>query len=365
MHVVLSLDPGGTERLVIEIAKSLAPAVASIVCCLDQCGEWASELTSLGVPVVALNRQPGFRPSLGRQIAALAGAHRVDALHCHHYSPFIYGQIARVVRPNLRIVFTEHGRYSDAGPSLKRRLVNPVLNRLPAAIYAVSSDLRRHMIAEGLPERRVQVIHNGIDPGVPPSPADGIAARQSLGMAGSDVIVGTAGRFDPVKGLPALVEAFAALRTSRPHARLVIIGDGPERARVIERATALDVLSDVRLTGYRRDVRQLMAAIDIYVNSSEQEGVSLTILEAMASRRPVVATAVGGTPEVVVDRQTGLLVPPRSPRSLAAALDTLVDDPQRRQTMGEAGRSRVERHFSLQAMTASYLRSYRGNPVIH
>src|SRR5262249_7062440 len=122
MHVVLSLDPGGTERLVIEIVKGLGPKIDSVVCCLDQAGSWAGELEQIGVPVVPLARREGFRPSLGKQIAQLAETHAVDVLHCHHYSPFIYGQIARVVRRNLRVVFTEHGRASDAGPSFKRRL---------------------------------------------------------------------------------------------------------------------------------------------------------------------------------------------------------------------------------------------------
>lgn len=162
LQVVLSLDPGGTERLVIDIAKALAPSVDAVVCCLDQPGAWASELTESGVPVIALRRDPGFHPDVGRRIARIADEHRIDLLHCHHYSPFIYGQLAALMRRNLSVVFTEHGRLSDAKPSLKRRLVNPLIGRLPSAIFAVSADLRRHMIAEGLPAARVRVVHNGI-----------------------------------------------------------------------------------------------------------------------------------------------------------------------------------------------------------
>src|SRR5262245_6119559 len=152
MHVVLSLSPGGTERLVIEIVRRLIPrSIGSLVCCLDDAGEWATELYQVGVPVVALNRAPGFRPGVARSIAKLARVHQVDVLHCHHYSPFVYGQMATLLQPRLRVVFTEHGRLSDAPPSRKRQIVNPVLGRLPHAIYAVSADLRQHMIAEGFP----------------------------------------------------------------------------------------------------------------------------------------------------------------------------------------------------------------------
>ena len=360
MQVVPSLDPGGTERLVIEIVKALSPAVDSMVCCLDQPGSWAGELTARGVTVESLGRRPGFHPGLGRRIADLAARRHVDVLHCHHYSPFVYGQLAALFARPLRIVFTEHGRLSDGGPSLKRRLVNPWIGRLPDAIYAVSEDLRRHMIAEGLPADRVRVVHNGIDPGARPTPDDRAAARRALGIGSGALLVGTAGRLDPVKDLPVLLDAFAALRRARGDARLVVIGDGAERHALQQRVQALGPDGGVTLTGYRGDVRRCLAALDIYVNSSTHEGVSLTILEAMAAALPVAATRVGGTPEVVLDGETGLLVPPRSPASLARALTSLASDPAARRSMGHAGRCRVKRHFSVETMTSQYLRAYRG-----
>src|SRR5262245_5325933 len=110
MHVVPSLEPGGTERLVIEISKTLMTEAQPMVCCLDNQGAWASELISLGVPVVALHRSPGFRPEVGLEIGRVAEKHGVDVLHCHHYSPFVYGQLAALMRRGLSVVFTEHGR---------------------------------------------------------------------------------------------------------------------------------------------------------------------------------------------------------------------------------------------------------------
>jgi glycosyltransferase involved in cell wall biosynthesis len=239
--------------------------------------------------------------------------------------------------------------------------VNPLLGRLPFAIFAVSADLRLHMIAEGLPSQRVTVIRNGIDPGSRPSPAARWAARSSLGLAPDALVVATAGRLDPVKDLPALVDALAILRLAEPAARLVIIGDGPERARLEQQAATLGVTPALCFTGYRSDVRQLLAAADVYANSSIHEGVSLTILEAMATGLPVVATRVGGTPEVVLEPETGVLVPARSPTALASALATLLHTPGRRRAMGDAARARVKSHFSIDAMVTRYLEAYRSS----
>jgi len=359
MHVVPSLEPGGTERLVIEISKMLMADVQPMVCCLDDLGAWASELIDLDVPVVALHRQAGFRPGIGLDIGRLAVEHHIDVLHCHHYSPFVYGQIAALRGGDLQVVFTEHGRSSDAGPSLKRRLVNPIIGRLPASICAVSHDLRRHMIAEGLPGARVQVVHNGIELGTRPSPIARSSARLALGLAQDAFVVGAAGRLDPVKNLATLIKAATVVAASQPKLRVVLVGEGPDREALEQLIEASGLQRVVVLTGYRTDVRQLLPAFDVYVNTSVHEGVSLTILEAMAAALPVVATRVGGTPEVVVDQETGLLVPSHGVMQTAAALRSLAGSVSWRRAAGEAGRKRVERHFSLGAMTQAYLHAYR------
>src|SRR5688572_20541271 len=120
LHVVHALDPGGAERLVIEMIRGMQNRVDSFVCCLDRAGDWAPEVQSLGVPVKTLVRKPGFHPLLGRKIAEIAREHRIDVLHCHQYSPFVYGSFARLLHPRLKLVFTEHGRLADAHISWRR-----------------------------------------------------------------------------------------------------------------------------------------------------------------------------------------------------------------------------------------------------
>jgi glycosyltransferase involved in cell wall biosynthesis len=356
LQLVLSLAPGGTERLVIEICKHLTDRIDSMVCCLDERGAWARELAAVGIPVVALGRRPGFQPGLARQIARLMRTHGIDVVHCHHYSPYVYGLMAAMMAP-AKLVFTEHGRLSDAKPSRKRRLVNPVLSLLPGQICAVSHDLKQHMVAEGFPARCIRVVYNGIEPGSRASGAQRQEARAALGVSREAFVVGTAGRLDPVKNLSVMLQTMALLRDKVKGAVGVIVGDGPEREALQARASALGLDGSVIFAGYRSDVRALLPAFDVYLNCSAYEGVSLTILEAMAASLPVIAAPVGGNPEVVVNHETGYLIPSR-PRSIVETATHLAFEARLRRTMGDAARWRVIRHFSIARMVDEYASIY-------
>ena len=359
LQVVLSLGAGGTERLVIEISKALHPQSRLQVCCLDEEGRWARELTDLGIPVTALGRRPGFRPSLALQIAKLARQQRAQVLHCHHFSPFIYGTLASLVPPRVKVVYTEHGRLSDAPSSPKRKLATRWFSRTCDAIFAVSDDLRQRMILDGIHPARVGVIYNGIDPGSPPTSGDRSAARSAMGLRDGDLAIGTVARFDRLKDLPTLLSAFASLPQSRAPIALVLIGDGPDRPRLEALASELGVSDRIRFTGHRDDVRSLLPALDAYVNSSLTEGLSISILEAMAASLPVVATRVGGTPELVLENETGLLTPARDSPALAATLADVLASPERLRTLGRAGRQRVKTHFTHEGMVERYLKAYK------
>ncbi|HXI32084.1 MAG TPA: glycosyltransferase [Vicinamibacterales bacterium] len=360
LQVVLRMTPGGTEHLVLEICKRIRHEFEVTVCCLDDEGEWATDLRAEGIDVVALRRQPGFRPGVGRQIAALAAERRIDLLHCHQYSPFVYGWIASQLNRRLKVVYTEHGRLSDAPPSWKRRMVNPILSRFRGEIVAVSHELRDYMLDSRFAASRVGVIHNGIEPGTAPTFADRLRARHVLGLDEAAFVVMAVARLDPVKDFPTLIDAFAIVRAQLPRARLVIVGDGPERARLEACAARPDVAGSVDIIGYRAGVRQLLPAADLYVSSSISEGISITILEAMAARVAVVATAVGGTPEVLPSEAAGgVLVPSRDAAQLASAIISLERDTATRAAIAAAGRRRLESAFTIDRMVGDYMRTYR------
>jgi L-malate glycosyltransferase len=359
LQVVLSLNPGGTERLVVELARRLDGRVATAICCLDEAGAWGQEVAAAGIPVTALGRQPGFQPRLGLRVAEAASRHRADVVHCHHYSPFVYACVSQLRYGGARLVFTEHGRLADAPPSPKRRAANALLARLPDRVFTVSDDLRQHLVREGFPPVRVEVIYNGIDLLAPAEADARAAARAAFGFAPGDLVLVTVARLDPVKDLGTLLRAVAHVREAVPRARLLVVGDGDERRPLEEMTAALDLQRHVVFAGHRNDARALLAGADVYVNSSIFEGVSLTILEAMAAPLPVVATAVGGTPEVVT-AETGVLVPARDPATLAAAIERLARDAHLRAAMATSGRSRVEERFTLDRMVDDYHDVYAG-----
>lgn len=358
LQVVLSLNPGGTERLVLDLVQRLGNRSRQSVCCLDAAGLWGDQLRASGTSVSVLNRRPGFHPSLARGILVAAQQSKATVLHCHQYTPFVYGALARMARPGLRLVFTEHGRLSDAPPSSKRRLVNPLLSRVATRIASVSHDLERHMVAEGLPDSRIDVIHNGIEVG-PLDRTSREAIRRELGIADDRIVIGSVARLDPVKHLQALVEAVELLSGRGTPVSAVIVGDGPERAALEQQARTRGLEAGVHFTGHRDDARRYLQAMDIYVNSSISEGISLTILEAMAAGLPVVATAVGGTPEIV-DGEVGRLVPSRDGSALADAIAQLSAQAPLRATLGDAARKRVIDRFTIEAMVDRYFELYTG-----
>jgi glycosyltransferase involved in cell wall biosynthesis len=360
MQVALRLDPGGAERLVVDLARRLPGGFESLVCCLDSPGEWGERLAADGIPVFALHREPGFRPSVALRLAALARRHRVRVLHAHQYSPYVYGALASLLAPGTRFVFTEHGRLSDAAPSATRKLVNPWLARIPGARFAVCRELRDFLIAEGFPASGLGVIYNGVELGAATVPAERAQARARLSLPPDRFVLGTVARLDPVKDHAALLEAFVTVLAAVPSAHLVLVGDGPERAALQRRAGQLGLLDAVTFAGSRADARLLLPGLDLYLNSSRYEGVSLTVIEAMAAALPVVATRVGGTPEVIDDGDTGVLVPPGDPGALAAAAVDLARDRTRREQLGAAARAAAERRFALQRMLDEYAAVYRG-----
>jgi glycosyltransferase involved in cell wall biosynthesis len=354
LQVVLSLNPGGTERLVMDLATRL-PDVATAVCCLDQPGLWGDQLRNRGVAVTALGREPGFHPLLGRRIAAAAKAHRATVIHAHQYTPFVYAAIGHAWSPAIPIVFTEHGRLSDAPPSAKRGIANRLLRQAAAAVFAVSRDLSQFMMAEGFAADGVQVIYNGVEAGPVPTAADRAMVRTELAVTPDELVVGTVARFDPVKDLQTLLHAVAALSKIRS-VTAVLVGDGPERPGLETLVDTLGIRERVRFLGHREDARRWLAGFDGYVNCSISEGVSLTILEAMAAALPVIATNVGGTPEVVTT-ECGVLIPPRDPQALARAMGALNAGTVR--SLGLAGRQRVEACFTIERMVNDYGSVYR------
>ncbi|HEY4529603.1 MAG TPA: glycosyltransferase [Luteimonas sp.] len=357
LHVVDTLEFGGLERMVADIAcaqREHGHAVA--VFSLTGAGDLGPEIARSGVEVIEGGKRGGFDLAmLARLRTAIlrAGAHVV---HTHNFVPNYYAAlaIAGVLRRRPALVNTCHNMGTRlAGPRL-RRLYRLSLLRT-ARVAGVGEGVARHLVERGLtPRRRTVAVRNGVR--MPPQ-ADAAArraARSALGIGDGALLLGTVGRLVELKNHRLLLDQVAPLAADFPRLRLVLIGDGPLREELQARTRALGIDSRVHFTGARDDVARLLPALDAFVLPSRTEGLSIALLEACAAGLPVVASAVGGNPEIIEDGHTGLLVPSDDAAALQAGLRRLLADDALRHRLGCAARAWVNAHASLAAVRTDY-----------
>lgn len=291
-----------------------------------------------------------------RQAWRMIRDERVALVHAHEFTANTYGTlVARLA--GVPVVATVHGK-SYYPERLKRRLAYRMASRL-STMVAVSHDLKRFIVREvGVHPDRIRVIYNGVDARGPVGSELVERCRQELGLACSEKVVGTVGSLYPVKGHRYLLEAAGQVLKEYPRVTFLVIGHGQLQAPLEAEARRRGYGDRVRFLGFRRDVPVLLDLIDVFVSSSLSEGLSIAVLEAMAAGKPVVATDVGGNGEVVVDGETGFLVPARNAQDLAARLISLLKDGERAAEFGRRGRLRAREHFSLTSMANQYASLY-------
>lgn len=365
MHVLHTLQRAGAEVLVRDLSADLNNEFRSVVVALDGAGPLESELHQMEIPVHILDRREGIDWRCAWNLARLIRRHRIDILHAHQYTPLTYCAMARLLGAGgFRLVFTEHGRHYPDERRFKRVAVNrlaliPLCDRITAVGHAVAAALTKF---EDIPADRIDVIHNGIDPArlADPDPQQtGEQIRHSLGLAARETVILQVGSLRPVKDHLTALHALAQLRCMNRRAKLLLAGDGPLRDELIHLCHRLDISDLVLFLGSRPDVAALWQAADIGLLTSRSEGVSVALLEGMAAGKPIVATDVGGNPEIVLDQVTGLLAPPGRPTAVAQSLARFIDDPSLRLAMGQCGAQRVAEHFNQARMHNAYRQMYR------
>lgn len=362
-HVLHRLYLAGAEVLAAALARRLQERYRFVFYCLDEIGPLGHQLANEGFEVVDLARQPGVDWSVARRLRQHARSRGVQLLHAHQYTPFFYAAVSRGVSAAPKVLFTEHGRHWPDQRRPKRVMANRLLLRRADRVTAVGSFVRTALIDnEGLPAARVQVVHNGIDPILYTSQESDRDTRgrmrTELGVAADELVVLQVARFHPVKDHLTAIRAFADTVKQVPNARLLLAGDGDEREKITETIETLGVAGRVSLLGVREDVPALMAAADLFMLSSVSEGISVTLLEAMAAGLPIVATDVGGNSEVVEHGQTGLLSPRADSSALAVNMVGLLSDGATRNAFGQAGRERLMKLFTQDRMHAAYCEIY-------
>jgi glycosyltransferase involved in cell wall biosynthesis len=373
-HLIESLEHGGAEALVCRLAAGLRKTkYRPIVCCLRG-GPLAAQLEKDRIPVhcLGLRRRsiaegPAFVLFVARvltRLARLVRTERVAIIHAHLPDNIIWAASVGVLT-GTPIVGTYHGLgiLPDGRSRLDprnalRRWSYRALARLSDRTIAVSAPVRDMLCTEvGLDERQTVLILNGVDTELYAGAEDTCPLRAELGL-GSMRVIACVGRLIAAKGQRYLVDALPAVVAQHPDAALVLIGDGPERAGIEDRIRALGLGRHVRLVGERNDVPRLLALCEVFVLPSFAEGIPLSLIEAMAAGKPVVATAVPGNLDVVLDERYGVLVPPRDAGAIANAICALLADPARAREIGSNARARARAHFDIGRSLAATVSLY-------
>jgi glycosyltransferase involved in cell wall biosynthesis len=354
MFVVGNFVAGGAERHLLELWSRIDRARFEVeIACLRREGQFLTEVEALGWPVHDLG--------VGRRLYGAAGARglarllgkvrrfRPDVIHGYLFGPNLFAVLAGRWCGVRAVVVAK--RNVDAFETPRQAGLQRRIHRAATHVTAVSEAVADSVVAMGVPRSRVTVIPNGVDAARFTAAADGEAPRDPP-------VVGSVGCLAARKDYGTLIDALALLDQRALVCGAVLVGDGPERAALERRIEARGLAGRVRLLGERPDVERLLPGMDVFALSSREEGIPNALLEAMAAGRPVVATAVGGTPEVVRDGETGWLVPPGSPSALADALEQALRDPAEARRRGAAARRAVLDHMSIGAMVARHEEFY-------
>ena len=377
-HIIYALGTGGLENGLVNIINRSPPGrYRHVIICLTTADAFAERLTVPDVEVIELHKRPGHDLAMYLRLWRTLRRLHPDIVHTRNLAA-LETQILGLFLPRCKRVHGEHGRdVSDLdGSNRKYQRLRRVLSPLIARFVTVSQDLARWLVSEvGIAPDKVTHIYNGVDhsrfpprfgaggdspiPHLPPS----LAGAPAGFLAGANCrVVGTVGRLAAVKDQQTLICAMAHIFSESPQLqqtlRCIIVGDGPERAALTAAIARQGLEACVWLAGDRDDIPELLARMDVFVLPSLGEGISNTVLEAMATGLPVIATRVGGNPELVAEGETGVLVPVADVPALAAAITELVNDPNRCDQMGRAAAQQVRTHFDWERTVSAYLGVY-------
>ena len=357
LQVLTPAPAGGAESVVLTLSAGLRRrGHAVVLVCLVGRGQEshpiAQQARGLAVEVETLALPTRAYLAERRALLALMRRWQPEAVHTHGYrADVVAGLAARSAR--IPQVTTAHGFIGGDWRGRFYEWLQLQTARRAAAAVAVSTPIVERYRRAGVAPDRIHLIRNAWS-GREPLPRD--EARRALGLAPGSPLVGWVGRVSREKGADVLIDALAKLPAAR--ARVAFLGDGPEREGLAARAAALGLADRIHWLGLVPDAGRLASAFDVFVLSSRTEGTPIALLEAMAARLPIVASAVGGVPDVV-SKDEAWLVPGEDPAALAAALEAVLADPASARTRGEAARRRLEREFAPEAWLARHEALYR------
>lgn len=360
LFLVPALRVGGAERQLEALVRRLdRRRFAPVVACQHERGPVAAALEAAGIPVVQLSSSRRFEPRFFPRTLALVRRLGVRVVVTQGFSTGIAGRLAALLGGAPVRIVAEHAT-GERDMSPRKQRLNRLLMPCTSAWVAVAQAQVEYLTqVKKIPRPKIHVIHNGVDAAVYDLGARRAAVRSQLraelGIPVAAPVAGSIAVLRPEKDLVTFVRAAPRVLQSLPEAHFVIAGDGPLRGELQREVNALGLAQRVRFAGWRDDIPELLAALDVAVLcSTDVETFPMAFLEAMAAELPLVGTRVGGLSEMIAVEENGLLVPPRQPDALAAALLRLLGDLETARRWGEASRQRVRHDYSVERMVSAY-----------
>ena len=358
LHLIETRGPGGAETMLTNLAKGLNSSKFNSLVGLLGTGWLFDQLQDNGINTVILRQRWSYDFQCLYDLVNLIREQDIALVHAHEFMMNTYGFLAARLA-KVPMIATVHGKsyFSD---KKRRVLAYKSIARWSGGMVAVSNDLKNFIVQKtGLNPERITTIYNGINlEKYRRNDRNPKAKRRSLGIAADAPIVGTVGNLYPVKGHTYLLKAASKVVKAFPPTKFLFIGRGKMRRELEVEAEELGIAENVMFLGFRSDIPDLLSVMDIFALPSLSEGLSLSILEAMAAGKPVVATDVGGNSEIIVDNEVGFLVPPRDPHAIASKMLLLLENKGLAREMGERAQNRVEGAFSLERMVKTYEELY-------
>ena len=345
----------GAEAVILTLSQSLnatghSSAIAAFTSDQQQNMALRAAAASAGVPVHPIACAGQIDRQTSRAIRTLAQTLGADVIHTHGYKADLYGWIA-MRGTGIPLVSSCHTWYdNDLFLKIYGTIDRAVLRRF-AAVVAVSEEVRQRLLGSGVSSGKVRLISNGVNA----APFAEIQPGTRHGV----LRVGLVGRLAHEKGVDLFLEAAARVLRVLPQTEFVVVGEGPDHAKLEAMLQHLGLVSNVKLAGRRDDMPAFYSSLDLLVSASRQEGLPIALLEAMASGLPVVATSVGEVPRLIQHGITGLLIPAEDVPALAATIEALLRDREARIRLGEAARQSILMTYSAERMSEAYLRLYR------
>ena len=352
-YILPQLDVGGSETHIVRLADQMRKRGhdARLLCVFQEgrLGSWARQL---GIPLEALEQKKWRLPAL-LGIYHWLKKNPADIVHTYLFGLHLFAGLPARLAGVPVVVSSRRG--VDLSQPEKIRWLEMAGNFFSDRVVACADAVRDWVLKrENINPSKVLTLYNGVDLSTFSPEQSGRAIRAEFGIPDAVPLVGTVANFSDMKGYPDLIDAAALILKQRPECRFLFVGAGPLETEMRNKAERLTGRGKIFFAGSRRDVPQLLAAMNIFAFCSYWEGVPNVVIEAMAMARPVVSTPAGGVPEVITDGVNGLIVPMRAPQLMAQAILTLMENPDKAQAFGMAARRTIETRFSLERMADDY-----------